>query len=125
MPAVGIAGATFTVEAGAVLYSEQVTTGTITTTSTIMRTRTLGPANAFTQTDLIGALTLTFLYDGASGLFDALQVACDAGTGLACEVAAGSTWTFAAGFVESVDTTFDAAGVATCTTSITGDLVVT
>ncbi len=123
MPTVSIAGADFTVTVGAVAYSAQVTTGTVTTTSTITRTRTLGPGNAFTQTDLISAVTLSFLYDEETGLFDALQTAADAGTGLAAVVAGGGgTWTGAAMYVESVDTTFDATGVATCSTSLTGEL---
>ena len=46
MPATSIAGATFTVTVGATNYSAQVTSGTVTTTSTITRTRTLD-GNAF------------------------------------------------------------------------------
>jgi hypothetical protein len=121
MPATSVAGADFTVTVGAVAYSAQVTTGTITTTSTITRTRTLGPDNAFTQTDLISALALSFLYDEDTGAFDALQTAADAGTGVAVSITGGGgTWTGAAMYVESVDTTFDATGVATCSASLTG-----
>lgn len=125
MPATSIAGATFTVEAGATDYSAQVTTGTVTTTSTITRTRTLGPSNAFSQTDKISAVSLSFLFDGASGLFDALQTVADSGASIACEIAGGSvTWTGAAMYVESVETTFDATGVAMCSCSLTGTLAV-
>jgi hypothetical protein len=121
MPATSIAGADFTVTVGAVAYSAQVTTGTVTTTSTITRTRTLGPDNAFTQTDLISAITLSFLYDEDTGAFDALNTAANSGAGLAVVITGGGgTWTGSAMYVESVDTTFDATGVATCSTSLTG-----
>ena len=121
MPATSIAGADFTVTVGAVDYSAQVTTGTVTTTSTITRTRTLGPDNAFSQTDLISAVTLSFLYDEETGVFDALNTAANSGAGLAVVITGGGgTWTGAAVYVESVDTTFDATGVAMCSTSLTG-----
>ena len=121
MPTVSIAGADFTVTVGAVVHSAQVTTGTVTTTSTITRTRTLGPGNAFTQTDLISAVTLSFLYDEDAGLFGALETATNAGTGVVVAITGGGgTWSGSAMYVESVDTTFDATGVATCSTSFTG-----
>ena len=53
MPVVSVAGSEFTVLVASVSYSAQITSGTITQTSTITRTRTLGGGNAFTQTDLI------------------------------------------------------------------------
>ena len=113
MPATSIAGATFTVTIGAVDYSAQVTSGTVTSTSTITRTRTLD-GNAFSQTDLISGISLSFLYDDNTGCFDALQTVVDSGAG---------TWTGAAMYVESAETTFDATGVAMCTAQLTGELV--
>jgi hypothetical protein len=124
MPTTSIAGATFTVSIGATDYSAQVTTGTVTTTSTITRTRTLGPGNAFTQTDLISALSVSFLYDGDSGIYNALSDKADSGASIAVAVTGGTgTFTGAAMYVESVDTTFDATGVATGTATLTGTLV--
>ena len=121
MPATSIAGADFTVTAGAVAYSAQVTTGTVTTTSTITRTRTLGPDNAFTQTDLISAISLSFLYDEDTGCFDALNTVAVSGGAIAVTITGGGgTWSGSAMYVESVDTTFDATGVATCSASLTG-----
>lgn len=93
MPATSIAGADFTVTAGAVAYSAQVTTGTVTTTSTITRTRTLGPDNAFTQTDLISAISLSFLYDEDTGAFDALNTVAVSGGAIAVTITGGGgTW---------------------------------
>jgi hypothetical protein len=123
MPAVGIAGSTFTVEVASADYSCQVTTGTITTTPTVTRTRTLCGAN-FTQTDLNSTMSINFLFDGNSDLYDALEAGAAAGTSVAVEVATGAngTWTGAAMWVDSLDVTFDAANVATCTVSLQGDV---
>ena len=121
--AVSISGADFTVTVGAVDYSGQITTGTATQTSTITRTRTLGPDDSFTQTDLIGAVTLSFLYDEEAGLYAALEGKAVDGTSVALVITgADGTWTGSTVYVESVDVTFDATGVATCTTSFTGQL---
>ena len=123
MPATSIAGATFTVTIGAVDYSAQVTSGTVTSTSTITRTRTLD-GNAFSQTDLISGISLSFLYDDNTGCFDALQTVVDSGASLAVVIDGGTgTWTGAAMYVESAETTFDATGVAMCTAQLTGVLV--
>lgn len=126
MPVVSIAGSEFTVQVASVAYSAQVTSGTITQTSTITRTRTLGGGNAFTQTDLISALAVTFLFDGDSGMYNALENATTAGTSLAVTIDDGTntTWTGAAMYVESVEVSYDATGVATATASLTGTLAI-
>ena len=49
MPAVSVAGAAFTVDVGAAQYESQITTGTVTTSPTILRTKTLDSV-AFDQT---------------------------------------------------------------------------
>ena len=122
MPATSIAGATFTVSIGAVDYSAQVTSGTVTSTSTITRTRTLD-GNAFSQTDLISGVSLSFLYDGNADAFGALQTVIDSGDGIAVVVDGGTgTWTGSGMRAESVETTFDATGVAMCTAELTGVL---
>ena len=123
MPATSIAGATFTVSIGAVDYSAQVTSGTVNSTSTITRTRTLD-GNAFSQTDLISGVSLSFLYDGNADAFNALQTVIDSGAAIAVVVDGGTgTWTGAAMFAESVETTFDATGVAMCSAELAGVLV--
>lgn len=123
MPATSIAGATFTVTVGATDYSAQITSGTVTSTSTITRTRTLD-GNAFSQTDLISAVSLSFLYDNTGGIFAALQAKVDSGASVAVVIDGGSgEWTGAAMYVESAETTFDATGVAMCSATLTGELV--
>ena len=123
MPATSIAGATFTVTVGATDYSAQVTSGTVTSTSTITRTRTLD-GNAFSQTDLISSVSLSFLYDDTAGVFSALQAKVDSGASVAVVIDGGTgEWTGAAMYVESAETTFDATGVAMCSATLTGELV--
>jgi len=120
MAVVSVAGAAFTVKVGAVQYEDQVTTGTVTTTPTIIRTKTLSDV-AFNQTDLNSTISLDFLYDENTGLYDALQTAIAAGTSVAMEVeSAVGKWTSTAMWIDSCDVTFDAAGIATCTVSAQG-----
>jgi len=122
MAVVSITGAEFTVEVASVAYTDQVTSGTITTTPTITRTKTLGGV-AFNQTDLNSTVNLSFLYDDNSGLYDALQTSITAGTSIALEVVGDTgTWTGAAVWIDSCETSFEAAGMATCTVSFTGPL---
>jgi hypothetical protein len=122
MPAVSVAGAAFTVEVGTTQYESQVTSGTITTTPTITRTKTLDSV-AFDQTDLNSTMSIEFLYDENSGLYDALQTSVAAGTSVAVEVASATgTWTGAAMYIESVDLSFEATGIATASVNMTGSV---
>ena len=120
MAVVSVAGAAFTVQVGATQYEDQITTGTITTTPTVIRTKTLSDV-AFNQTDLNSTISLDFLYDENSGIYDALQTSIAAGTsiGMVVESATG-VWTGTAMWIDSCDVTFDAAGNATCTVSAQG-----
>jgi hypothetical protein len=123
MAAVSVAGAAFTVEIGAVQYEDQITSGTITTTPTILRTKTLSDV-AFDQTDLNSTMSLEFLYDEASGMYDALQTAIAGAASVAVTVASAvGTWTGAAMYIESAEVTFAADGIAMCSTSLTGSVV--
>jgi hypothetical protein len=125
MAAISVAGAAFTVEVGtpAVAYEDQITSGTVTTTPTIVRTKTLSSV-AFDQTDLNSTMSLEFLYDENTGLFDALQVAIAAATPVAVVVSsAAGSWTGASMSIESAEVTFAADGIATCSTSFTGSVV--
>lgn len=122
MAVVSITGAEFTVTVASVAYTDQVTSGTITTTPTIDRRKTLG-AVSFKQIDLNSSVSLSFLYDDNSGLYDALQTSITAGTSIALAIVGDTgTWTGAAVWIDSCETTFEAAGVATCTVSFTGPL---
>lgn len=126
MAAVGVAGSTFTVEVGATHYEDQVTTGTVTTTPTITRTKTLGDVN-FTQTDLNSTISLNFLYDENTGMYDALATAAAAGTSVAIDVSTGAAgvngaWVGSAMYIDSLDMVTDAANVAMCTVSLQGNV---
>lgn len=124
MAAVSVAGAAFTVGIGspAVQYEDQVTSGTITTTPTIVRTKTLSGV-AFDQTDLNSTMSLEFLYDENTGLYEALQTAIAAGTAVNVVVeSAVGVWTGSAMHIESAETTFAADGIATCSASFTGSV---
>ena len=120
MPAVSVAGAAFTVDVGAAQYESQITTGTVTTSPTILRTKTLDSV-AFDQTDLNSTISLEFLYDENTGLYDALQTSIAAGPSVVVGVdSATGGWAGAAMYVESCEMTVEAAGIATCSVSFTG-----
>lgn len=122
MAVTAVAGHTFTVSLAAGDVSDQIQSGTVTQTGTVVRTKTLGGTN-FTTTDFVSACALTFLYDGNAGVYNTIS---DAVTGLTtlAVVITGSTGTFTGTMSpESVDVSYDAAGVAMCTTSMTGTLV--
>jgi len=122
MAAVSVAGAAFTVELDTSAYEDQVTSGTVTTTPTITRTKPLSSV-AFDQTDLNSTISLEFLYDENSGMYDALQTAITGAATVAVEVAGASgTWTGATMSVESCEMTVEAAGIATCSVTFTGDV---
>jgi hypothetical protein len=122
MPAVSVAGAAFIVEFGnpAVQYESQVTSGTVTTTPTIVRTKTLDSV-AFDQTDLNSTMSIEFLYDGNTGLYDALQTAIAAAATIKVEITSGvGIWTGLTMSIESAEMTVEAAGIATCSVGLTG-----
>jgi len=120
MAVVSVAGAAFTVDLGATQYEDQITSGTIDTTPTITRTKTLSDV-AFDQTDLNSTVSLEFLYDENSGMYDAIQTAIAAAAPVAVGIeSATGVWTGAAMYIESANTSFAADGVATCSVSFTG-----
>lgn len=120
MAVVSVAGAAFTVDLGTVQYEDQITSGTIDTTPTITRTKTLSDV-AFDQTDLNSTVSLEFLYDENSGMYDAIQTAIAAAASVALGIeSATGVWTGAAMYIESANTSFAADGVATCSVSFTG-----
>lgn len=120
MAVVSVAGASFTVTIDATAYSDQVTTGTVNLAATVTRTVTLGDVD-LTQTDSNGTVSLSFLYDDNSGMYNALETAYAGGTAAAVVVVGNTgTWTGSAMQIESLDMTVDAAAVATCSVSFTG-----
>ena len=124
MPATSVAGSVFTVEIDLNDYEAQVTSGTITSTPTITRTKTLADVN-FKKTDLAATANLSFLYDGNAGMYDALNTAASAGDSCAVIVTGGTgTWTGTC-YVESLEMSVDAAGIATATVNLTGTITFT
>jgi len=122
MPAVSVAGAAINLSVDAVQYESQITTGTITTTPTIVRTKTLDSV-AFDQTDLNSTMSVDFLYDEAAGLYAALQTAITAGSTVAVIVASATgTWTGSTMSIDGLDLNYDATGVVTASLSLTGDV---
>ena len=120
MPAVGISGAAFTVDVGSVGYEDQVVSGTISTTPTITRTRTLS-SEAYDLTDIVHTATIEFLYDENTGLYDALSTAAVAGTSVAVDVRSTTGhWASSVMHVESLEVNYDATGVATATVNFVG-----
>ena len=120
MPATSVTGADFVVEVGNQAYTTQVTSGTITTTPTVVRTKTLDSVN-FVQTDNNGTASVEFLYDENTGLFDVLQTSIAAGNSVILSIEGGAgTWSFAAAWIESAEVSYEAAGVAMASVSFTG-----
>ena len=120
MAAVSVAGAAFTVDIASIGYEDQVTSGTITTTPTIVRTKTLSSV-AFDQTDLNSTISLEFLYDENTGLYDALQTAIAGAQTVAVDVrSAAGHWAGNGMSIESAEMTLAADGIATCSVTFTG-----
>ena len=69
-------------------------------------------------------MSLEFLYDENSGLFEALQTAIAAATPVAVVVSSTTgSWTGTSMSIESAEVTFAADGIAMCSTSFTGSVV--
>lgn len=121
MPATSVAGSVFTVDVDGDDYEAQVTSGTVTITPTITRTKTLSSVD-FKKTDLASTANLSFLYDGNTGMYDALATHASAGSSASVTIV-GSTGTWSGTcYVESLEMSVDAAGVATSTVNLTGTI---
>lgn len=120
MPVVAVAGAAFTVDVASVGYEAQVTTGTISFEPTVVRTKTLSDVD-FTQTDLNTTMSIEFLYDENSGMYEALYTAMAAGNGVAIDVrSASGHWAGNDVHIDSLEVNYEAAGVASATVGLTG-----
>ena len=126
MPAaVSVAGAAFTVDLGGVQYECQITSGTIETNPTILRTKTLSCV-AYDQVDLVSSVSLDFLYDESAGMYEALQTAITAATPVAMTIASAvGTWVSTAMYINAANVAFPADGIATCTVGLEGEIVFT
>lgn len=126
MPAaISVAGAAFTVDLGATSYECQITSGTIETNPTILRTKTLSCV-AYDQVDLISSVSLDFLYDENAGMYEALQTAIAAASSVAMTISSATgAWTSTAMFVNAANVAFPADGIATCTVGLEGEITFT
>jgi len=126
MPAaVSVAGAAFTVDIGGTQYECQITSGTIETNPTILRTKTLSCV-AYDQVDLISSVSLDFLYDENTGMYEALQTAITAATPVAMTIASAvGEWVSTAMYINAANVAFPADGIATCTVGLEGEIVFT
>lgn len=126
MPAaVSVAGAAFTVDIGGTQYECQITSGTIETNPTILRTKTLSCV-AYDQVDLISSVSLDFLYDESAGMYEALQTAITAATPVAVTInSAVGSWVSTAMYINAANVAFPADGIATCTVGLEGEIVFT
>ena len=126
MPAaVSVAGAAFTVDIGGTQYECQITSGTIETNPTILRTKTLSCV-AYDQVDLISSVSLDFLYDENTGMYEALQTAITAATPVAMTIASAiGEWVSTAMFINAANVAFPADGIATCTVGLEGEIAFT
>ena len=126
MPAaVSVAGAAFTVDIGGTQYECQITSGTIETNPTILRTKTLSCV-AYDQVDLVSSVSLDFLYDESAGMYEALQTSITAATPVAVTIASAvGTWVSTAMYINAANVAFPADGIATCTVGLEGEIVFT
>lgn len=116
-----IAGSQFTVSAGATDYSAQVLAGTITTTPSVSRRKTLG-GTSYKQTDIADAVTIDFLYDEEDGFYGAINTAARAGTSLAVVIVGGDAkWTGSL-FCDGLEVKYEAEGEGEASASFVGAL---
>ena len=124
MPAaLSVAGAAFSVDLGGVQYECQITSGTIEINPTILRTKTLSCV-AYDQVDLVSSVSLDFLYDENTGMYEALWLAIAAATTVSMRIdSASGSWISTAMYVNAASVAFPADGIATCTVGLEGEIV--
>ena len=126
MPAaVSVAGAAFTVDIGGTQYECQIVSGSIETNPTVLRTKTLSCV-AYDQVDLVSSVSLDYLYDENTGMYEALQTAITAATPVAVTIASAvGTWVSTAMYINGCTVAFPADGIATGTVGLEGEIVFT
>jgi hypothetical protein len=128
MPAaVSVAGAAFTVSLGtpAVQYECQIVSGSIETNPTVLRTKTLSCV-AYDQVDLVSSVSLDYLYDENTGMYEALQTAITAAAPVAVTIASAvGEWVSTAMYINNCTVAFPADGIATGTVGLEGEIVFT
>ena len=126
MPAaISVAGAAFTVDFGGVQYECQITSGSVETNPTILRTKTMACV-AFDYVDLVSSVSLDFLYDENTGMYEAIQSSIQTATPVAVTITSAiGSWTSAAMYINGASVTFPADGVSTATVGLEGEIVFT
>ena len=126
MPAaVSVAGAAFTVDIGGTQFECQIVSGSIETNPTVLRTKTLSCV-AYDQVDLVSSVSLDYLYDENTGMYEALQTAITAATPVAVTIASAvGTWVSTAMYINGCTVAFPADGIATGTVGLEGEIVFT
>jgi|TARA_R110000764_G_scaffold212055_1_gene298244 hypothetical protein len=126
MPAaVSVAGAAFTVDIGGTQYECQIVSGSIEMNPTVLRTKTLSCV-AYDQVDLVSSVSLDYLYDENTGMYEALQTAITAATPVAVTIASAvGTWVSTAMYINGCTVAFPADGIATGTVGLEGEIVFT
>ena len=75
---------------------------------------------------MISSVSLDYLYDENSGMYEALQSAITAATPVAVTIASAvGTWVSTAMYVNAANVAFPADGIATCTVGLEGEIVFT
>ena len=126
MPAaVSVAGAAFTVDIGGTQFECQIVSGSIETNPTVLRTKTLSCV-AYDQVDLVSSVSLDYLYDENTGMYEALQTAITAATPVAVTItSAVGSWVSTAMYINGCTVAFPADGIATGTVGLEGEIVFT
>lgn len=119
MAVVSIAGSQFTFKVGATDYSAQVTGGTITTTASINRVKTLTDT-AYPLSDKMHEVSIEYLYDEETGVYGALETAALAGTGLTVEIKGGDAKWSGTLYVNGNEVKFAADGVGEASSTFVG-----
>ncbi len=121
MAVVNVVGSACDFKISSTSYAAQVTSGTVTTTPNIARTKTLTDT-AYPKVDLVHEADLEFLYDEETGLAGALDVAAIAGTGLSLVIVIGDSKFSGTMYVTNLSHSYSGDGMATTSASFIGSL---
>ena len=81
---------------------------------------------AFDYVDLVSSVSLEFLYDENTGMYESIQSAIQTATPVAVTItSAVGSWTSAAMYINGASVTFPADGIATATVGLEGEIVFT
>lgn len=118
MPVTSFAGSSFTVTVEAEAFTAQITRGGTDRSPNDTVTKTLGPNESTTRSNVEDTATFDFLYDGDAGFYDTLHDAAGMAATLLTIVIAGggATWT-GEGLCTGLSNEYAAEGDAACSAS--------